>query len=254
MTAFDPRHAPRPGTLPGSRRIVARQGQPCAGVSHVTSSRVEVRMRPFTTLMIESNGAIARVTLNRPDRRNAFDGQMATELREAFEDLAHDPSIRGIVLAATGSVFCAGSRPVGCSPTGRRWKPRRCVTPITCCAKFRADDEFPLSGHRTGAGIGVRRRSGSWQSATLWWRRKRLPFALSEPRLGLIPAVIAPFSCKSGRNRFSGGTASPANVLRIDGPAIQPGPATSSHRAIWMTVSLVERRALAAGALCHQGK
>ena len=62
-------------------------------------------MGELMTISIESDDSFARVTLNRPERRNAIDGRMVTELREAFERLAREQSLRGIVLAAAGSQF-----------------------------------------------------------------------------------------------------------------------------------------------------
>ncbi len=66
-------------------------------------------MGQFSDLQVTSKNGMARITLNRPERRNAFDDRMATELCEAFEELGQDPSIRLVVLAAAGPAFCAGA-------------------------------------------------------------------------------------------------------------------------------------------------
>lgn len=66
-------------------------------------------MGGFTTVTVESDGNIARITLNRPERRNAIDGVMVTELREAFEELAQEQALRAVLLAAKGEAFCAGA-------------------------------------------------------------------------------------------------------------------------------------------------
>jgi methylglutaconyl-CoA hydratase len=63
----------------------------------------------FERLEIERDGAVARVWLNRPDKRNALDRMMVDELRAAFEDLGADASVRGIVLGGRGTAFCAGA-------------------------------------------------------------------------------------------------------------------------------------------------
>ena len=65
-----------------------------------------------TTLRVERSGpndAVARVTLNRPDVRNAFNDTVIGELTAVFEALGQDPSLRAIVLAAEGKAFCAGA-------------------------------------------------------------------------------------------------------------------------------------------------
>ncbi|PND36084.1 enoyl-CoA hydratase [Paucibacter aquatile] len=55
------------------------------------------------------SGQIARVTLNRPEVRNAFNEGVIAELTAAFAELGRDPALRAIVLAAEGKAFCAGA-------------------------------------------------------------------------------------------------------------------------------------------------
>lgn len=54
------------------------------------------------------DGGVADVRLNRPDKRNALDPQMFDALVEAGETLAHDKTLRAVVLSGEGSSFCAG--------------------------------------------------------------------------------------------------------------------------------------------------
>ena len=60
-------------------------------------------------LLVEKKDGVARVTLNRPDVRNAFDDSLISELRKAFLDVGGDPSVRAMVLAGNGPAFCAGA-------------------------------------------------------------------------------------------------------------------------------------------------
>ena len=62
----------------------------------------------MATLKIET-GAVATVTLNRPEVRNAFNDEGITELTQAFGQLGQDDQVRAIVLAAEGPAFCAGA-------------------------------------------------------------------------------------------------------------------------------------------------
>jgi methylglutaconyl-CoA hydratase len=62
-----------------------------------------------SSLKIERGGHIARVTLNRPEVRNAFNESVIAELTQAFAELGQDPTLRAIVLAAEGKAFCAGA-------------------------------------------------------------------------------------------------------------------------------------------------
>ena len=59
-------------------------------------------------LLRRTEGAVARLTLNDPARANALSGEMIAALTAALVDLNQDPSVRVIVLAAAGKVFCAG--------------------------------------------------------------------------------------------------------------------------------------------------
>ena len=59
-------------------------------------------------LLVEPNAGVTRITLNRPDRRNALSEGMLTELGAQLDRLASDESTRVIVLAAAGPVFCSG--------------------------------------------------------------------------------------------------------------------------------------------------
>jgi enoyl-CoA hydratase/carnithine racemase len=52
--------------------------------------------------------AIFRITLNRPEKRNALSFELCRKLAAAFEEAARDPAIRAIVLTANGSAFCSG--------------------------------------------------------------------------------------------------------------------------------------------------
>ncbi len=54
-------------------------------------------------------GSIARITLNRPDRKNALANDMRRDLREAFEQANEDDEIRVVLLDAVGKTFCAGA-------------------------------------------------------------------------------------------------------------------------------------------------
>ena len=59
-------------------------------------------------LLMESQGGVVRLTLNRPERRNALSEAMLTELGTALDQIAADRTARVVVLGAAGSVFCSG--------------------------------------------------------------------------------------------------------------------------------------------------
>ena len=52
---------------------------------------------------------VARITLNRPEKHNAFDDTMIAELTRCFVKAGSDPAVRAVVLASNGKNFCAGA-------------------------------------------------------------------------------------------------------------------------------------------------
>ena len=63
---------------------------------------------PYQSISFETEGQIARVTLNRPQRRNALSLELMTELIECLNEIGRDRSLRAVILAAAGKVFCSG--------------------------------------------------------------------------------------------------------------------------------------------------
>lgn len=59
-------------------------------------------------LILEREGGVALLTLNRPDARNALSPQLLLDLCAAFRELQCDDTIRAVVLTGAGSAFCAG--------------------------------------------------------------------------------------------------------------------------------------------------
>jgi methylglutaconyl-CoA hydratase len=63
----------------------------------------------FTRIAVEQSGRLCTVTLNRPEKRNAIDDVMITELRHAFTAAERTEEVRAVVLTGSGSAFCAGA-------------------------------------------------------------------------------------------------------------------------------------------------
>jgi len=61
----------------------------------------------MSTLLKEVNGSLAILTLNRPDKYNAFNRDMALSLQSALDECA-DPSIRAVLITGAGKAFCSG--------------------------------------------------------------------------------------------------------------------------------------------------
>lgn len=93
-------------------------------------------------VLYEVKERIATVTLNRPDRLNAFNGEMETGLRQAMERAAKDEAVRVIVLTGAGRGFCAGAdmdRLSGAAGSGGATIPREAPPPLDLGGVKRAD-------------------------------------------------------------------------------------------------------------------
>jgi len=146
-------------------------------------------------LRVTRDGPLARVTLARPEVRNAFNAELIAELRTAFETLAAEPpdALRGVVLAGEGSVFCAGADVDwmrGAIDLSVEENERDAAA---MQAMFVAIDECPVpvvarvQGAALGGGMGL------CAVADIVVASADSSFAFTETKLGIIPAVISTF-------------------------------------------------------------
>src|SRR5208283_155071 len=63
---------------------------------------------PYENICFDTEGPLAVVTLNRPNRRNALSLELMLELIDCLGRIGGDPSLRAVILAAAGKVFCSG--------------------------------------------------------------------------------------------------------------------------------------------------
>jgi len=168
-------------------------------------------------LKIDREEHVLRVTLARPERRNAFDAALITELTEAFADIG---DARAVVLAGEGQSFCAGadvdwqrsaidlSYEENVADALRLY--RMCETIDHCPAPVIAR----VHGYALGGG------SGLAACADVVIAAPDAVFGFSEVKLGIIPAVISPFvlpkiGAHARRYFLSGERFDAATALRI---------------------------------------
>ena len=63
----------------------------------------------YNNIVTEIDLGVGIITLNRPERHNAFDDALIAELSDAIERMAANPAVRVLVLSSTGKSFCAGA-------------------------------------------------------------------------------------------------------------------------------------------------
>ena len=151
---------------------------------------------PFDHLDVRRDGHLAYVTLNRPEVRNAFNAELIDELTDCFQQLGQDTELRAVVIGGAGKAFCAGADlswmrdSIDQSEDANREGARRMAT------MFRAIDEapFPVIGRVQKAAFGG--GLGLVSVCDMVAADADAKFSFSETRLGLAPAVIAPFALR----------------------------------------------------------
>ena len=142
-------------------------------------------------LRVERDGAVLRITLARPDRRNAFDAALIAALRDAFADVG---DARAVVLSGEGESFCAGAdvewmrSSVDLSYEENVQDARRLRHMLETIDQCPAPVVARAHGHVLGGGCGL------VACADVAIAAEGTQFAFSETKLGIIPAVISPFA------------------------------------------------------------
>jgi methylglutaconyl-CoA hydratase len=145
------------------------------------------------TLEVTVENRVAKVFLNRPEVRNAFNDGVITELAETFTRLGQDPGVRVIVLGGHGKAFCAGADLNWMkSMAGYGWEDNRAdATRLAEMLWAIYSCPLPVVGRLHGdcyaGGMGLASCCDVLVAA------EGMHFCLSEARLGLLPATISPY-------------------------------------------------------------
>ena len=145
----------------------------------------------MANLQIERDGEVLRVTLTRPDRRNAFDAELIAELASAFVDVGR---ARAVVLAGAGPSFCAGADVEWMRSSVDLTYDENVADALALRRMLEAIDGCPapvicrVQGHALGGGAGL------VACADVVVAAPDAVFAFSEAKLGIVPAVISPFA------------------------------------------------------------
>jgi methylglutaconyl-CoA hydratase len=144
-----------------------------------------------TALRTERDGPLLRVTMARPDRRNAFDAALISELTEAFADVG---DARAVVLAGEGPSFSAGADVEWMRSSVELSYDENVADALRLRAMLDAIDGCPapviarVQGHALGGGCGL------VACSDIVIAEPEAQFAFSEVKLGIVPAVISPYA------------------------------------------------------------
>jgi methylglutaconyl-CoA hydratase len=144
----------------------------------------------MSALRLERRGPVLRVTLARPERRNAFDAALIAELTEAFSDVGH---ARAVVLAGEGPSFCAGADVEWQRSSVDLTYEENVDDATRLLRMLQAIDGCPVPVVARVHGYALGGGSGLVACADIAVATDDAVFGFSEVKLGIVPAVISPF-------------------------------------------------------------
>lgn len=148
----------------------------------------------FRFLDCRRDGGIERITLNRPEVRNAFDEEVVAELAACAAAVPEPPVPRVVVLAGAGPAFCAGADLAWMARMRAVSEEENLRDARALAAMFGAIDRLPVPvvGRVHGAALGG--GTGLAAVCDIVVASDDAVFGFTEVRLGLLPAVISPFA------------------------------------------------------------
>lgn len=147
----------------------------------------------FSTFRLEQKDAVARVTLDRPSVKNAFDDILIRELTEALDTIAKDESVRVMVLTGAGEVFSAGADLNWMKKVSQYTFEQNLEDALVFAKMLEALYRLPkptiarVNGACMGGGVGLVSACDVAVSV------RHANFALREILLGIAPAAISPY-------------------------------------------------------------
>lgn len=137
--------------------------------------------------------AVATVTLNRPEVRNAFNDEVIAELTNVFSDLGEHSDVRCIVLAAEGSAFCAGADLNWMKRMAGYTHEENLADAARLASMLQVIYECPKPTIACVQGDAYAGGTGLVAACDIAISSDAAHYCLSEVRLGLIPATISPY-------------------------------------------------------------
>lgn len=144
-------------------------------------------------VIVEKNGSIARIILNRPDVHNAFDEALITHLTDVLKKMEADETVKIVVISANGKSFSAGAdfhwmKKMASYTYEQNLQDAKALALLMKTLKYLNKPTIAVAqGSAFGGGVGLLACCDIAIAAT------DAVFALSEVKIGLIPAVISPY-------------------------------------------------------------
>ena len=136
---------------------------------------------------------VATVTLDRPEKRNAFNDEVISEIEAAFADVGGDDAVRVIVLAANGPSFCGGADVNWLKASVELSERENYDDAFAIARMLRTVDTVPKPTLALVQGAVMGGGAGLVAACDMAVAARGAFFAMSEVRLGLIPAAVSPY-------------------------------------------------------------
>lgn len=139
---------------------------------------------------LHRDGAVATLSINRPDKRNALNAELVDALQTAFDSLEADDSVRVIVLTGTGSVFCAGAdlgylQQISANSVLENAKDSRTLMRLLHTIRTsRTPTIARVNGHAIAGGCGLA------LTCDILVAVEDAKFGFTEVRIGFVPAIV----------------------------------------------------------------
>lgn len=142
-------------------------------------------MATMQATLYDVTDGVARITLNRPDRRNALSAQLITELHDHISVANDDPDVRVIVMTGAGSAFCAGADLADARSASDEPPRVSFVDTLTAMQDSAKPVVVAVNGPAFAGGLGL------VCAADIVITVDTAQFSFSEVRIGVIPAIIS---------------------------------------------------------------
>ncbi len=143
-------------------------------------------------LIVDKANGVARVTLNRPEVRNAFDDALIAELKRTLDAIAQDASARVLVLAGNGPAFCAGADLNWMKRMAGYGYEQNLADAQALAEMLAALDRMPKPTIARVHGPAFAGGTGLVAACDIAVGSSAAQFCFSEAKLGLSPATISP--------------------------------------------------------------
>lgn len=160
-------------------------------------------MNPYQSIITEVDGAVGILTLDKAERHNAFDETLIEEIIAGLRELEADPRVRVVVLSSTGKSFCAGAdlswmkRAAAYSEEENLRDSRKLAELMRTLNELSKPTIARVQGPAYGGGVGL---IAACDIAVATYDAL---FALTEVKLGILPAVISPYVIAAIGERYS---------------------------------------------------